>query len=94
MSGAGDRRDVMASPTTLIQPFDTVDGDPERYVEYLRDCWRAAARALRQPAQRWPAGDSHIVSREIQALAQEYAFDLALEYGVYDAHGKLTGYAR
>ena len=79
---------------TLIQPFDTVDGDPARYVDYLRDCWRAAARALRQPAQRWPTGDSHTVSREIQALAHAYAFDMALEYGVYDAHGKLTGYAR
>jgi len=80
--------------TILIQPFDTVDGDPERYVDYLRACWRAAARNLRQPAQRWPAGDSHAVSREIQNLAEQYAFDMAIEHGVYDAHGQLTGYAR
>ena len=79
---------------TLIQPFDTVDGDPNRYIEYLRDCWRAAARTLRQPAQNWPTGNSHAVSREIQNLAQEYAFDMALEYGVYDAYGKLIGYER
>jgi hypothetical protein len=80
--------------TTLVQPFDTVDGNPARYVEYLRDCWRCAARTLRRPVEQWPAGDSHSVSREIQALAQGYASDMAVEYGLFDAYGRLTGYAR
>jgi hypothetical protein len=77
----------------LVEPFDTVDGDPERYVEYLRDCWRNAARILREPVQQWPRGDSHSISREIQAIAQEYASDMAIDYGLFNAYGKLTGYA-
>lgn len=79
--------------TPLVEPFDRVDGDPARYVEYLRDCYRTAARILREPVQQWPRGDSHSISREIQALATEYAFDVKLEFGLFDAYGKLTGYA-
>jgi hypothetical protein len=80
--------------TILVQPFDTLDGDPARYVEYLRDCWRSAAMNLNRPVQQWATGDSHSMSREIQRLCEEYAQGMAIEYGVFDAHGKLTGYAR
>lgn len=76
----------------LIEPFDTLDGDPARYVEYLRDCWRTAANTLRQPVQHWPRGTSHDVARQIQALAHARAQDMAIDYGLFDANGRLTGY--
>ena len=78
--------------TPLVQPFDRI-GDPAQYVEYLRACYRTANRTLREPVQQWPRGDSHSVSREIQALAIQYATDVQLEFGLFNAYGQLTGYA-
>ena len=77
----------------MIAPFEP-DQDPAKYIEHLRDIWRNAARHLRQPVQQWPAGDSHTISRNLQLEAQAIAMDMAVEYGIYDAYGRLTGYSR
>lgn len=77
-----------------IAPFEP-DGDPARYVDFLRDAYRNARRILREPEQQWPRGSSHDISRAIMADAEIIAADMAVEYGLFDPFtGRVVGYAR
>jgi len=70
--------------------FDTT---PTRYAEYLRDTYSNAKRILSLPEQQWPRGSSHNISRAIMAECDEAYGDLALEFGLFNANGKLVDYA-
>lgn len=76
----------------FIQPRD-FDSTPARYVQYLRDSYNNAKRILSEPVQQWPRGTSHEISRAIMAECQEAHEDIALEFGLYSAEGKLVDYA-
>ena len=79
----------------FIAPFDTLDGDPARYVEFLRDTYRNAKRILREPVQQWPRGSSHDISRAIMLDAEIIAQDMAIDYGLFDPFtGRVVDYAR
>lgn len=78
---------------SFIAAYDPVDGDPGRYVEFLRDTYRNAKRIMSLPVQQWPRGSSHEISRGMMIEAEAKAQDMMLQYGVFDAYGKLTGYA-
>ena len=78
----------------LVAPIAPGTG-PARYVEFLRETWRNAARILREPAQQWPAGDSHTISRQVQAECESLHADIAIEYGVVDPFtGRPVDYRR
>lgn len=79
---------------SFITSFDPVDGNPARYVEFLRDTYRNAKRILREPVQQWPRGTSHEIAKAQMLEAEEKAQDMMLDYGLFDAYGKLTGYAQ
>lgn len=70
--------------------FDT---SPARYAKYLRDTYKNAERTLSLPVQNWPKGSSHEIARAIMMECQEAHDDLALEFGLYSAEGKLVDYA-
>lgn len=79
----------------LIAPFDTLDGDPARYVEFLRDTYRNARRLLNEPEQQWPTGSSHEISRQIMADAELIAADMAVDYGQFcPITLRVVGYSR
>ena len=78
---------------SFIAPFDPVDGEPARYVEFLRDTYRNAKRILSMPVQQWPRGSSHEIAQAQMLEAEANAQDMMLDYGIFDAYGKLTGYA-
>jgi hypothetical protein len=69
------------------------DDTPAQYVRYLRDSYANAERILSLPEQKWPRGSSHDISRAIMAECQEAHDDIALEFGLYSAEGKLIDYA-
>ena len=78
----------------LVAPLEP-DQCPARYVQFLRDTWRNAARILREPAQQWPAGDSHTISRQVQAECENIHADIAIEFGVFDPFtGRPVDYRR
>ncbi len=66
---------------------------PARYAAYLRDTYENSKRILGEPVQQWPRGSSHDISRQIMEEAQERYEDIVLEFGTFDAHGKLNGFA-
>lgn len=69
------------------------DSTPAKYVQYLRDSHSNAKRILSMPEQQWPRGSSHEISRAIMAECEEAHDDIALEFGLYSAEGKLVDYA-
>jgi hypothetical protein len=69
------------------------DSTPAQYVQYLRDSHNYAKRILSLPVQQWPRGSSHEISRAIMAECAEAHDDIALEFGLYSAEGKLVDYA-
>jgi hypothetical protein len=77
----------------LVQSFSESDATPTTYVNYLRHTVAVAKRALAQPEQQWPKGSSHVISRQVIFEAQEAYEELALEHGLFDAHGRLAAFA-
>ncbi len=67
---------------------------PSRYAQYLRDTYRNAERNLSLPEQKWPRGSSHDISRAIMAECDEAYGDLALEFGLFNADGRLAEFAQ
>jgi hypothetical protein len=66
---------------------------PQRYANYLRDTQANARRTLQEPEQKWPRGSSHDISRQIIDECQEAYEELVLDFGVFDAHGRLVEFA-
>ena len=69
------------------------DSTPAQYAKYLLDSRLNARRILSLPVQQWPRGSSHEISRAIIAECGEAHDDIALEFGLYSADGKLVDYA-
>ena len=69
------------------------DTTPAQYARYLRDTYANAKRTLTLPEQQWPRGSSHDISRAIMAECDEAHADLALEFGLFDAYGRLAEFA-
>ncbi len=70
------------------------DSTPAQYVRYLRDTQRAAEATLTKPVQKWPRGSSHDISRAIISECAEAYEDIVLEFGLFDAHGRLADFAQ
>ena len=81
----------MAYEFITARDFDTT---PERYAAYLRDTHAAAKRTLEAPAQQWPRGSSHEIARAIMAECDEALGDLSIEFGLFNADGRLVAFAR
>lgn len=82
--------DIHAFEFIQLRDFDTT---PERYVAYLRDTHAAAKNTLAKPAEQWPRGSSHEVSRAIIHECDMAYEDVVLEFGLFSAEGKLVGFA-
>jgi hypothetical protein len=78
---------------TFVQSFSESDATPTAYVDYLRHTVAVAKRTLAQPEEQWPKGSSHVISRQVISEAQEAYEELALEHGLFDAHGRLASFA-
>lgn len=62
--------------------------------KYLQDCIRGARANLAKPNIRYPNGRmSHDVEREHLAQCEFELADLAIDCGLFDAHGRLVDYA-
>ena len=62
------------------------------YAKYLYDTKKTAEETLLKPVQNWPKGTSHEISRIVITEVESAAFDLNLNYGTFDANGKVNGY--
>ena len=68
------------------------DCSPASYAEYLRATEASARRTLEQPEAKWPRGSSHEISRQILDECQDAYAGLALDFGLFDLHGRLVGF--
>lgn len=86
--------ETMRTPNAFefIAPRD-FDTTPKRYAQYLRDSYRTAERTLELPVEKWASGTSHEISRTIMSECKEAMADLALDFGLFTADGKLSDYA-
>jgi hypothetical protein len=77
----------------LIQGME--DLSPNEYAQYLDGKKTWASKVLSNPEVVFQNGkNSHEVARQVLDEATEAKFDLYLDYGLYDIHGRLAGYKK
>lgn len=66
---------------------------PTEYAKYLKSTYDNAKRILSLPVENWPRGTSHEISSFIISECEDAICDLKLEFGLFNADGKLVGFA-
>jgi hypothetical protein len=69
-----------------IQPRD-FDVAPASYAKYLKGQIQWARTIASNPAQQWPAGNSHDIARAVELEAETAYIDLVMEHGVFHLDG-------
>ena len=78
--------------TIKVWTFAESDCSPQKYRDYMLGQIEWAERVLDLPVTQWPYGSSHDIAREVLNTAHDYAADLILARGCFNANGNLVAF--